>query len=114
MKNLEAIAGFNDLKSLFRQKLKISKPLEELYLWFAVHDGALYMHDMQDHKKSILLALPPLNEQSLWTIYLTPNSKAEKLILKIIIEHQVSGKSLASTANSLFKLCGQYPFRQMK
>ena len=57
MQTFHIIAGFSDIKSELRTKTKITKPLQELELWFTCEDDVFYAHDYDDHQKCIALAL---------------------------------------------------------
>ncbi len=78
---IEVMSGFKEIKTAFRSKCGISKPVYELELWFTVKDKVLHVHDMEDQKISMALALF-LSRQNTWKIRLTPNSAGELLVRK--------------------------------
>jgi hypothetical protein len=113
MEQIEFVSGFKDLKTQLQIKCNLQKPLEEIYLWFSDINGDLYVHDYEDHKQSLLLAITNDKKRK---IYLAANGPAKKLIDYVIVDFKKSTiwQSEAEELNHLFKLHGSFPMRFMK
>lgn len=68
METYQIIAGLSGLKVLFRTKTQTPKTMDELELWFTFEDDILWIHDSQDHRKCVMLAIWRL-ESSSWLIF---------------------------------------------
>lgn len=53
----QIVAGFLEIKIELRKKENISKKLVDLYLWVSNEDNLLCVHDYEDHKKCMTLAI---------------------------------------------------------
>jgi hypothetical protein len=55
MEQRETVSGFSELKDLLIRTYQIEKSREFVRLFFSESDGALIMHDFDDHNKTIHL-----------------------------------------------------------
>ena len=79
MEAYQIIYGFSEIKSELQTKSRISKPLEQLELWFTLEEDVLYVHDYTDHTKCIALAIYNPADKA-WKYFLKTGSYADKLI----------------------------------
>ncbi len=103
MKAYQIIAGFSDIKSVFRTKTKTSKTMEELDLWFSIEDDVLYAHDRILHDQCIALAVYNKNHKY-WSVTLKPNTYGKRLVVDVCAEHKI--KTVCARLNDLYVLHG--------
>jgi hypothetical protein len=103
METYQIVAGFSDLKVLFRTVVNDSKTMEELELWFTFDGEVLWMHDYGDHKKCMILAvMRPSNIE--WSIFVPEGTYGRKLIVDTI--GSTAEHPLGIYLNRLYNLFG--------
>jgi hypothetical protein len=109
VESYQVIAGFSDIKVEFLKKTGSTKALDELHLWFTLEDGMLAVHDYDEHKICVLVAVDngPGKE---WTIFLEPLSFGY-----LLIEYELTTDvsiNLAWRLNRSFKSNGFFSARR--
>lgn len=109
METYQIIAGFSDLKVLFRTKVQMTKSLEELELWFSFDGEVLWMHDYNEHEKCMALAILGQSDMQ-WSIYAKDGTYGRNLIEEILFSNPLH--KVARKINQQFELYGfKLPFR---
>lgn len=101
----QIVAGFSDIKTQFRTKLKIKRPLIDLRLWFTFADDALCIHDYHDHKKKMIAALYNSKTGS-WRILVDKGTKAELLML--FVTKEIKPAEMQNGIRGLYSLFGYF------
>jgi hypothetical protein len=79
MLSYQIIYGFSDIKSAFRTKSRIIKPIDELELWFTFSENVLYVHDYDEFLKYMPLAVYQI-ELRTWEYFLKTGSYGDRLV----------------------------------
>jgi hypothetical protein len=93
MHSYQIIYGFSDIKSAFRTKSRIIKPIDELELWFTFSEYVLFVHDYDDHFKFMPIAVFQ-EEICTWRYFLTAGSYGERLVRDICETKSAEGALL--------------------
>lgn len=94
----QIVAGFSEIKSQFRIKENLTKPLAELQLWFSFEEDILYVHDFHDHEKSMALAIYNGRETKWWVVF------RGKGYGRRVIEYAIDRFELNKLAGRFYKL----------
>jgi hypothetical protein len=105
------MTGFSHIRSKFKTKCKIEKPLEKLAMWFTYSNEFLFVHDMEDHKTSMPLAQRKTENENNWVIFLKPNSPGELLVNEAINNEKLRPDE---DLNNNYRQSGYFPFRLLK
>jgi hypothetical protein len=108
---LEIMTGFSQIKSEFRSKCKIEKPLSELALWFTFSDHFLIVHDMEEHNVSMTIATLMSSSENRWQIFFPENSPGHQLIKMAYEKNKLRPEK---ELNTQYKLTGFIPLRLLK
>lgn len=102
---IQIMSGYREIKDEFRVKCRILRPAHELALWFTFDGALLYVHDWEDHKISMLIAV---NQGDRLELRLRPGFYGEKLVRKAFIEKPHAPHEVL---NDEYRLAGLIPFR---
>ena len=102
------MSGFREIKDAFRTKCRIKKPSSELALWFTFSNDLLCVHDLEEHKVSMILAI--VTDSSI-EVRLPRESYGKKLILNAYAK---DNKRPEKDLNHKYKLTGFFIFRLLK
>jgi hypothetical protein len=108
---VEIMSGFKNIRFVFRTKCKISTSLNELALWFSAENDVLFVHDIEDHNKSMALAMRDLQSDTSWKIRRLFNPSGEQLLKYAIIKNK---SHPAIILNEKYKLTDFFPFFRLK
>lgn len=108
---VEIMSGFKNIRFVFRTKCKIRTSLSELALRFSVENDVLYVHDLEDHAKEMVLAFRDTYLQGGWKIRDIFETSGEKLIEEAI---NVDNQNPSVWLNEQYKLRDFMPFRFLK
>jgi hypothetical protein len=111
LEHREIMSGFKHLRSEFKQKCKIEKPLNELALWFTFQNDVLYVHDMEKHKTNMAIVICKSKIENEWYFILKLSLSSERLIKYAIAKNRKNPHKLL---NSLYRSGDFMPFKFLK
>jgi hypothetical protein len=115
MEALQVIAGFNDIKLQFSEKINNTNRLSELYLWFSQNESFLTLHDYDNNDACIILAAFNSTDKKIYWVNLQPESLGFKLLYFLennYYKHKIYS-SFSETLNVNFKLYGCFLPRRL-
>jgi hypothetical protein len=111
MHSIEIMSGFKHIRTELHSKCRINKPIYELALWFYFADNTLTVHDLENHKSSLCLAIKDSANLNPWVIRLEDESPGGRLLKHATKNYDRDPRKYL---NKQYQQLGYMPFRFLK